>query len=102
MEEGRGTHQPYVGAEADHAHSYRSSQCNDNDLQMGTPVGSKKRGVVHDGSSRAESEFDDQAFSWRNAPELRSTIRRELGNPMACSDTNCVMVRDTVSIVSPR
>src|SRR5260370_9047403 len=56
-----------------------------------------------DGSSRAERRMrDDQAFNWRNAPELRSTIRRELGSPMACSDTNSVMVRDTVSIVSPR
>ena len=45
---------------------------------------------------------DDQAFNWRSAPELRNTMRRALGSPMACSDANCVMVRDTVSIVSPR
>jgi hypothetical protein len=50
----------------------------------------------------ADSEFGNQPFSWRNAPELRSTTRRALGSPMARSEANCVMVRDTVSIVSPR
>ena len=53
-------------------------------------------------SQRQRMSRQDQAFNWRNAPELRNTIRRELGSPMACSETNCVMVRDTVSIVSPR
>ena len=56
-----------------------------------------------DRSSRAERRMrDDQEFNWRNALELRNTIRRALGSPMACSDANCVIVRDTVSIVSPR
>jgi hypothetical protein len=38
----------------------------------------------------------------RNTLRLRSTMRRVLGNPMVCSDTSCVMVWETVSIVSPR
>jgi hypothetical protein len=54
------------------------------------------------GLSVGVTMIHDQAFSWRKALELRNTIRRELGNPMAYSDTNCVMVRDRVSIVSPR
>jgi hypothetical protein len=63
----------------------------------------RRLALFMDVSSRAERRMrDDQAFNWRNALELRNTIRRALGSPMARSDANCVMVRDTVSIVSPR
>ncbi len=43
-----------------------------------------------------------QEFISRSALRLRNTIRRELGIPMARSDVSCVMVRETVSMVSPR
>ncbi len=43
-----------------------------------------------------------QALSRRKAFWLRSTMWRELGKPIAASDTSCDIVRDTVSIVSPR
>src|SRR6266581_8317018 len=37
-----------------------------------------------------------------SAARLRSTMRRELGSPIVASFSSWVMVRDTVSIVSPR
>jgi hypothetical protein len=39
-----------------------------------------------------------QAFSRRKAFRLHSTMWRELGKPIAASDTSCDIVRDTVSI----
>jgi hypothetical protein len=38
----------------------------------------------------------------RMALRLRSTMRRELGSAMVRSHASCVMVRETVSMVSPR
>jgi hypothetical protein len=37
-----------------------------------------------------------------SAARLRTTMRRELGSPIVASFSSWVMVRDTVSIVSPR
>lgn len=42
------------------------------------------------------------AFNRVRADRLRSTIRREVGSSIAAAFSNCVSVRDTVSMVSPR
>jgi hypothetical protein len=42
------------------------------------------------------------AFIRSKAERLRSTIRREVGTSIAAVVANCVNVRETVSMVSPR
>lgn len=42
------------------------------------------------------------AFNRVRADRLRSTIRREVGSSIAAAFSNCVSVRETVSMVSPR
>jgi hypothetical protein len=42
------------------------------------------------------------AFNRVRADRLRSTIRREVGSSIAAAFSNCVRVRETVSMVSPR
>src|SRR6516225_10594362 len=44
----------------------------------------------------------DSAFIRFNAERLRSTTRRDVGNAIAAPFSRCVIMRDTVSIVSPR
>jgi hypothetical protein len=44
----------------------------------------------------------DSAFVRFNAERLRSTTRRDVGNAIAALFSRCVIMRDTVSIVSPR
>ena len=45
---------------------------------------------------------DAYAFMLESAERLRSTMRRELGSPIAAVLSSCVSVRDTVSMVRPR
>jgi hypothetical protein len=57
-------------------------------------------GALDDGGKGVRANI--QEFSSHKTRRLRSTMRRELGSPMVRSDTSCVMVRETVSMVSPR
>src|SRR5690242_1478964 len=66
------------------------------------PIAVSYRGLVHLFSPLPQSRTADQPFSRSSAGRFSTTTRREHGRAMNPASVKCVMVRETVSMVSPR